>query len=481
MTFAKWLILPAAVAVAAYAGFMVQTEAYVKALGAVVLSLALIGASILQMNRYGAGLTLLIASAVAFPIEIGFANQDRAPLNAAFPLAVFVCVCWLLRLLLLHRRPASSRFPSSARACLLFAAAAIASFASGQVRWFSSDGAPLRAQLGALGVFLVSCAIFLSAAWELKDVADVRRLTRVFVVAGSIACVTQSLPGLGIVGWWTAPHSIGSVFWTWFVAVTSSQALINTKLSPRSRILLFGLCALALYRCAFVGHDWMSGWLPSLIAFQVVLLFRFPRVTTGLSLLGLPIGLYLSGVVTQALMLSEQYSLTTRLEAWRILGQMALRSPLLGLGPANYYYYTSLFPIMGWYVRFNSHNQYLDLVLQTGIVGLGAFLWFAVEMFRLTLRLRREASDVFVKAYCAGVLGGIAGTLASGMLADWILPFIYNIGIGGFRSSLLFWVFLGGTLALKRIESSRTAADPGSHAEPAPGSASNRRLRGQAA
>ena len=32
---------------------------------------------------------------------------------------------------------------------------------------------------------------------------------------------------------------------------------------------------------------------------------------------------------------------------------------------------------------------------------------------------------------------------AAGMLGDWIVPFYYNAGVLGFRSSLLFWVFLG--------------------------------------
>ena len=41
--------------------------------------------------------------------------------------------------------------------------------------------------------------------------------------------------------------------------------------------------------------------------------------------------------------------------------------------------------------------------------------------------------------------------LAAGMLGDWIIPFYYNGGVLGFRSSLLFWVFLGGALALRRM------------------------------
>ena len=34
-------------------------------------------------------------------------------------------------------------------------------------------------------------------------------------------------------------------------------------------------------------------------------------------------------------------------------------------------------------------------------------------------------------------------------MADWILPFVYNIGFPGFQASVLVWLFLGGLVALE--------------------------------
>jgi len=94
----------------------------------------------------------------------------------------------------------------------------------------------------------------------------------------------------------------------------------------------------------------------------------------------------------------------------------------------------------------------VDLLLQTGILGLLAFCWLVVETIRMIVRLlQSKAVGGFARAYLIGTLGGLTGTLVSGMLGDWIIPFYYNIGVIGFRSSLLFWFFLGGVLALKRI------------------------------
>ena len=61
----------------------------------------------------------------------------------------------------------------------------------------------------------------------------------------------------------------------------------------------------------------------------------------------------------------------------------------------------------------------------------------------------------FAKAYVYGALGGLAGMLVAGMLGDWVLPFVYNIGFAGFRASVLGWIFLGGLVALEQM--TRTA------------------------
>ncbi|PWH19836.1 MAG: hypothetical protein DDG58_04135, partial [Ardenticatenia bacterium] len=60
-------------------------------------------------------------------------------------------------------------------------------------------------------------------------------------------------------------------------------------------------------------------------------------------------------------------------------------------------------------------------------------------------------------------LAGLAGTLVAGMLADWFIPFVYNIGLAGFRASILGWLFLGGLIALDQMKGYVT----GGHAESA--------------
>jgi hypothetical protein len=79
-------------------------------------------------------------------------------------------------------------------------------------------------------------------------------------------------------------------------------------------------------------------------------------------------------------------------------------------------------------------------------------LWFLLEMARLGWRLKKRAPAGFAQAYVYGALGGLAATAFAGLLGDWVLPFFYNVGLAGFRTSVLAWLFLGGLITLEQID-----------------------------
>jgi hypothetical protein len=88
-------------------------------------------------------------------------------------------------------------------------------------------------------------------------------------------------------------------------------------------------------------------------------------------------------------------------------------------------------------------------------VGLFLLFWFYWEFGRLGWSLRNRVPDGFAKAYVYGALGGLAGTIVVATLGDWVLPFFYNVGLDGFRSSMLGWLFLGGLVCLEQMVVSR--------------------------
>jgi hypothetical protein len=457
----KWIVTASAVLIAVSAGFSLSANAFLGIAAGLLILVVIPLILIVQLKKPFWGLMTLVIMAVAFPVEFrGFAG---VMMSSSFPLTALVCAIWLLGIMIIDR---GALFDSArvVYAALTFSGVTLIAFGVGQYPWFRIEAAPLPAQVAQLGLFLLSVCLFLVVGHQLKHPAQLKWLTWMFLAAGTITCVMQAVTQLNFVAKWTTrPGSVGSLFWTWFVALSFSQALLNRSLSLRARAFLFGVTALSLYHGIFQIRSWASGWLPPLVALSVIFLITLPRLSVGSALLAIPVGLFLARQFSDFLMHDEEYSVMTRGAAMQVMWQLIERSPLLGLGPANYYYYTQNFPILGWYVSFISHNNYLDLLAQTGLIGLLAFAWFAFEICWLTLRLYARLPEGFAKAYAIGACGGLAGSLASGMLGDWFIPFYYNAGILGFRSSLLFWVFAGGILALKRMTSSYAEIGASTH------------------
>jgi hypothetical protein len=395
------------------------------------------------------GLATLIVASLVVPFAIGTGTQTS--LNVTVLLLPVLIGLWLLDMV---RRRELRLLPSRPILPLLaLCVVAALSFVAGSLPWLIfAQTAPLRAQVGGLAVFILSAGAFLLVAHQVRDLRWLERLTWVFLVLGALYIAGRLVPGLGrFTGRLFPSGADGGIFWVWLVALAFSQAVFNRSLRLHWRLAL-GVLVLAIFYIGWShSRAWASGWLPPLVAVVVSLWAGVPRLGLPVGMVAVTVGALNVQKIVGIVMTDQQYSLMTRLEAWRIVTEIAKASPLLGLGPANYYWYTPLFPILGWYVQFNSHNQYVDIVAQTGLLGLACFLWFAWEVGWLGWRLRARVPEGFAQAYVYGALGGLVGMLVAGMLADWVLPFVYNIGLAGFRASVLGWLFLGGLLSLEQI------------------------------
>jgi hypothetical protein len=379
------------------------------------------------------------------------APSPRLPggFNIAVLLLIALIGLWLLDMLVRQGDVAS--VPSrTVWPLLALIVVACLSFGVGQLPWFSFvQPAALDAQIGGLAIFILAAGAFLLVAHQVRDLRWLQRMTWLFLALGALVIAGWLIPGAGrFTGrLFQRGATANSMFWTWLVALAFGQMFFNKRLHPGWRLALGGLVVATMYVAYFQNFSWKSGYLPPLVAIAAMVGFRSWPAGLALALAGYVPAQYLG---SQAIT-TEEYSYGTRIDAWRIMLNMIKVNPILGFGPANYYWYTRLFPIRGYYVVFNSHNQYLDIIAQTGLLGLACVLWFAWEVGRLGWRLRTQVPEGFARAYVYGALGGLAGTLAAGMLVDWFLPFVYNIGLNGFRGGMLPWLFLGGLVSIEQI------------------------------
>lgn len=405
------------------------------------------------------GLVALVAGALASPIA--FPTGTHTDVHFLVLAVPVLGTLWFTEALL-RRDLGVLRLPAVRAVGALAVVAALAG-AVGNLPWVGfGRTAPLAAQLGGLGVFVCSAAAVLLAADGLRDLRWLERLTWVFLAFAALLVGSRLMPEFETPSDWLLQGGAdGSLTWTWFAALASAQAVLNRALNWRLRVLLALAVVGELYFGLGEGREWVAGWLPPLIAVAAVVCLAAPRLGTALiGLGGLAVAFNLPQVLARLLAGDNQYSLDTRLEAWRILvSKVVVANPLLGLGPANYYHVTPLFPIRGYAVNFSSHSTYVDLLAQTGVIGLTCFAWFVWAVARAGWRLRTRAPAGFARAYVIGALGGLAGMLAAAGLGDWLLPFAYNVTLTGLRASLPGWLFLGGLLALGRSVEASGAPD----------------------
>ncbi len=448
-------LLTAAVALAVLAlAFLLGQRASPLWLG---LLLAGFGALVL-LARPSLGLFVLVAAALLARLEFGTGTD--VTLNPATLLMPAVAAVWLLDQV---RRGRVRIVPSPVNWPLaLFLLAGLLSLLIGRATWdpmVPVGGNFVLVQLAQWAIFAFSALAFWLTANLVTDERTLWRLTALFLLVGGGVAILRALPGLGgLVGRFTTAAFVRAPFWVLLVALAGGQLLWNRRLSAAWRIFL-AAALLAALAYAFVDQqEAASNWVGIGATLGLLVWLRFPRLRW--PLLALVVILALIGVLFPAV-----YDFAGGDDEWTESGgsrlvligrviDVSMRNPITGLGPAAYRHYAAMTPLQYqrafWVVpQVNSHNNYVDIFSQVGLVGLALFGWFVAELARLGYRLHRRYTSGFAAAYVNGMAAAGVGALVIMLFADWILPFVYNIQFVGFQASVLVWLFMGGLVALE--------------------------------
>ena len=404
--------------------------------GAGAVPLLLLAA--LAQSEVGVLALLVVAAAVRASLPTG----TMSPVVASLILSAALVPMWLARQVLgrrsLRLRPAGANLP-----LLGFVGAAVFSYLWSQVSrdplvdtWRSW---PL-VQLGSLAVMVLLPCTFLLTANAIPSERWLRALVGVLVAVGGLALIPAAREWL----------AVRPLFPLWLVSLGAGQALFNRRLPAALRWLLGGLVAAWLGLMLGEWTGWLSSWVPTLVGLLVVAARRHRGlVLLVVAVLGLVYAANQSHF--QAIMAENRAaSAETRMEAWAYNWQITRTHLLFGLGPAGYQaYYKTYLPQHST----ATHNNYFDILSETGLVGLGFLLWFlaaaGLGAWRLAGRLRGRRD--FAEGYAVGALAAWAGVIVAMALGDWVIPFAYTQGIGGYDYAVYNWIFLGGVVALSHL------------------------------
>ncbi len=413
------------------------------------------------LTRPVLGLPLLVIVALVMPVAIPTGTE--VTLNFAALLVPALFAIWLAGMVV--RRQGGFAPSRANRPLLLFLLAGVLSLAIGNLLW---DPAVPKAQRFALvqwaqwGIFAFSAGAFWLGANLIRDETGLRRLTWIFLWLGGGLAILRQIPGLGgLLEPITTVAFIRAPFWVLLAGLAGGQVLFNRDLGRGRRAYCWLLLGVVVYYAFFAQREAASNWVGVAAVLGVLAWLRFPRLRW-------PAVALLVALIMIGILFPTVYEFAGGDREWILSGgsrlalierviSVTMRNPLTGLGPASYRPYAGLEPLRYrgalWLApSVNSHNNYVDLFAHGGLLGLGLFLWFALALALHGWRLsQRPGQTPFVHGYVAGLLATWAGALVIMLLADWMLPFVYNIGFPGFQASVLVWLFLGGLVAIERM------------------------------
>lgn len=388
----------------------------------------------------GYGLASVPTIGAVIPFALGTGTQSTIVAALAVSIILFgLWICWLT----LSRRAFLVRTPINApigMLSLVWVLACIASNVLVDPRVALRLGSSFAlVQVAAVTVTVVSLGLLLLGTNLGQEDRYCRLATWAFLAVSAVAILGY----YGGMEAWLSFLNTNGLFTLWAVALSYGQALFNHRLNPVGRFALISLAAAYLFKVAILQTFWLSGWMPALVAVGIITLVR-SRLLAGLGVVVFaPFLVAFSDRIFGAVVESNlDEGSDSRLDIWMQAWDLLSQYPVLGTGPAGYAaYYMTLY--VGSGSSMSTHSNYVDIAAQTGIVGMISFLWLLGALGIVAWRACREWRAGFSGGFSAAAAGGLIGAIVAMALGDWVIPFVYNQGIAGFRYTVHTWVFLG--------------------------------------
>jgi O-antigen ligase len=402
------------------------------------------------VTRYSQSLILLLPLTALFLPYVQMPTGTESPVPLSLLLACGLSGLWIATVLLRGGRLSPSLLNAP---ILIFCAICIVSLFWGLAwrdPWLIRAPKFIVTQVGALVTILMSPTAALLVGNFVTSERQLKFIFGAFIVGGVLMTATQLLhieqKLLNDRGLWAM----------WTVVPLFALLIAQPGVRWYWRLLIAGALLLTLYQTMIVNRDWLSGWVPSIVALAALVYIRSPKTFFAL----LPFGVLAIVVSYGFFRMVAQENIDDgsleRLIIWEQNWRVVKDHWFLGTGPAGYaIYYMTYFPAEAR----STHNNYLDIVAQFGFVGLGVWFWLAFAGFWEGWRLSRSLPEGFTRTLAMAATAGWIGACASMFFGDWILPFAYNQGIAGYKYTVYTWIFLGTLIVVRRLATARQQAE----------------------
>jgi len=142
-----------------------------------------------------------------------------------------------------------------------------------------------------------------------------------------------------------------------------------------------------------------------------------------------------------SLMTNPGGSVFVRMHIWEVTLNMIKSSPVLGTGLGTFHIEFPKFKYPDFDLEvpienlLNAHNEYLEILAEMGVLGLGVFLWFIFGIFSYAFKyLKNEGRESLI---VTGLISGIAAMLVMSL---------FSVSVRLTGPAFIFWLLIGLTM-----------------------------------
>jgi O-antigen ligase len=418
------------------------TNNYLTGLLPILPIFAVIVVVLIYQNMQRVGLLILMTTVVA---STGIPTGTGTTITFSLILLNLWVAIWLFRMLVVEKSLKSIRATPANRFGLVLLIWLVVSFLWSAIFVDKAVSylyaSKLFARLMTLDVMMISVATYFMYANHIRDERAFRYIVWWFIAIGIVYGILWGILKINM----TNPLNARGQFAAWVAAISAGQLFFNNKLKWHIRAILIGTCFLWLYINIGLGFSWLSGWLPLCCAVAGVTALYSRKMLIVLLIIGGTFYGINKISISSDLADEQKVSGDTRQVAWTHILTTTKDHLMFGTGPAGYAFYYATYS-----TNFNfSHNNYLDILAQTGLVGLILWITFwisaAYAAYRAYLVVPRGTLLHGLGASCLSITLTLFVTM---MLGDWVTPFTYTQTLMGVDYTIWAWIFSGLSVAL---------------------------------
>ncbi len=304
-------------------------------------------------------------------------------------------------------------------------------------------------------------SIFFLFVNNVKDVTQFKRLIRILIIITTIAGAYGifqhftrtdffgnvkhlNQPIARSIGFFNSPMTFGNYILLVLPVVFGLSFYSNTRREKRW-LQLSGLIILTAIIFSYTRGVWV-GLIGGLI-FMAILRSKklLLSVVAGIMVCSMFLVFLPSSKLTRRVMetFKPGRPVGDRIYFWQGSLRIIRDYPITGLGWEGFrIVYPKYKPAEGYELVCHAHNNFIDMAVDSGLLGLGIFFWLLIIIYKVGFYIFKELEDGYLKGIAWGFLGSFTAFLIAGLSQ-------YNFGDS--EVVMLFYFLLGMVMVIPRM------------------------------